>query len=166
MAAAALLGPEPDRRPRALRRSRQAVKDLDWSLVPTSGQTSGWPMRFFKMSKAYHVDRRLGRSGLGYGLPASIGGAHANKQSGGSRSPLRATASDVRPVPCGRRHATRSRSSRSLHNNRAITQEVIARAALSNRRRARCQQRKDFGPIGTRIENRMSISWIAKSMGW
>src|SRR5262249_10323821 len=59
-----------------------AVKDLDWSLVAATGNTSGWPMRFFKMEKHYQWLGGSGGSGLGYGLPASIGGAHANKKFG------------------------------------------------------------------------------------
>src|SRR5439155_22409325 len=59
-----------------------AVKDLDWSLVTSTGNTSGWPMRFFKMEKHYQWLGSSGGSGLGYGLPASVGAAQANKQFG------------------------------------------------------------------------------------
>ncbi len=59
-----------------------AVKNEDWSLVTSTGNTSGWSERMFKMDKHYRWLGGSGASGLGYGLPASVGAAHANKALG------------------------------------------------------------------------------------
>src|SRR5262249_32196662 len=58
------------------------IKDLDWSLVAASGNVSNWPNRLWPMDKHYRHFGRSGGSGVGYGLPASIGAAHANKALG------------------------------------------------------------------------------------
>jgi thiamine pyrophosphate-dependent acetolactate synthase large subunit-like protein len=55
-----------------------AVKDQDWCLAQAAS-TSGWPLRLFAMEKHSRFLGGSGASGLGYGLPASIGAAHGNK---------------------------------------------------------------------------------------
>src|SRR6516165_8520971 len=69
--------------PRAWRwRLWAQIKDLDWSLVSSSGNVSGWPNRLWPMEKHYHWLGRSGGSGVGYGAPASIGAALANRDLG------------------------------------------------------------------------------------
>jgi thiamine pyrophosphate-dependent acetolactate synthase large subunit-like protein len=56
------------------------IKDDDWSLVGTPTATpSWWARRLWPMEKAYHHTGGTGASGVGYGLPAAIGSALANR---------------------------------------------------------------------------------------
>ena len=145
-----------------------AVKDQDWAVVSTSGQTSGWPMRFFKMDKHYRWIGGSGGSGLGYGLPASIGGAHAHKQFG--RFPVSIQGDgDIMYAPGAIWTAARHQIPilTVMHNNKGYHQEVMHVQRLSNRRVRVANNGKDFGPIGTRIENPdVEYHSLAKSMGW
>src|SRR5262249_54730133 len=60
----------------------KAGKHEDGSLGTSTGNTSGWSERLFAMDRHYRWLGRSGASGLGYGLPASVGAAHANKALG------------------------------------------------------------------------------------
>ena len=145
-----------------------AVKDLDWSLVSTSGNTSGWPMRMFKVEKHYQWIGGSGGSGLGYGLPGSIGGAHANKQFGRFSVAIQGDG-DLMYAPgalwTAARHEIPILS--VMHNNKGYHQEVMHVQRLSNRRVRVANNGRDFGPIGTRIENPdIDYAGLAKSMGW
>ncbi len=89
------------------------IKDLDFSLVSSSGNVSGWPNRLWRMDKHH--------SWLG-GRPAAMASATARRRRsarrsatatsvGGSPSTSSPTATScTRPACCGRRRATRSRS--------------------------------------------------------
>jgi thiamine pyrophosphate-dependent acetolactate synthase large subunit-like protein len=145
-----------------------AVKDEDWSLVSASGNTSGWPMRFFKMDKHYRWIGGSGGSGLGYGLPASIGGAHANKQLGRFSVAIQGDG-DLMYAPGALWTAARHQIPllTVMHNNKGYHQEVMHVQRLSNRRVRVANNGKDFGPIGTRIENPdIDYATLAKSMSW
>jgi thiamine pyrophosphate-dependent acetolactate synthase large subunit-like protein len=145
-----------------------AVKDLDWSLVTATGNTSGWPMRFFKMDKHYQWIGSSGGSGLGYGLPASVGGAHANKQFGRFSVAIQGDG-DCMYAPGAMWTAARHQIPllSVMHNNKGYHQEVMHVQRLSNRRVRVANNGKDFGPIGTRIENPdVDYAQLAKSMGW
>jgi hypothetical protein len=53
-----------------------------------------------------------------------------------------------------------------MHNNRGYHQEVMHVQRLSNRRNRVAYNGKDFGPLGTRIENPdIDYAALAKSMG-
>ena len=145
-----------------------AVKDLDWSLVAATGNTSGWPMRFFKMDKHYQWLGGSGGSGLGYGLPASIGAAHANKPFGRFSVSIQGDG-DMMYAPGALWTAARHQIPllTVMHNNKGYHQEVMHVQRLSNRRVRVANNGKDFGPIGTRIENPdVDYAMLAKSMGW
>ena len=58
------------------------IKDLDWSLVASEGNVSSWPNRLWKMDKHYRWLGRSGGYGVGYGAPASVGAALANRDLG------------------------------------------------------------------------------------
>jgi hypothetical protein len=54
-----------------------------------------------------------------------------------------------------------------MHNNKGYHQEVMHVQRLSNRRVRVANNGKDFGPLGTRIENPdVEYHTLAKSMGW
>ena len=67
------------------------IKDLDWSLVASEGNVSNWPNRLWPMEKHHHwLGRSSGR--FGYGAPASIGAALANRDLGRFSVPSSQTA--------------------------------------------------------------------------
>ncbi len=59
------------------------IKDKDWSLVSeTTPWVSNWPTRLWAFEKHYHSIGGAGGHGIGYGAPASLGAALANKKHG------------------------------------------------------------------------------------
>ena len=56
------------------------IRTEDWSLV--NGALSGWPQRIFNFEKYYQYIGVSGGSGIGYGAPAAVGAALANKKYG------------------------------------------------------------------------------------
>jgi thiamine pyrophosphate-dependent acetolactate synthase large subunit-like protein len=144
-----------------------AVKDSDWAIVNASNGTSGWPERFFKIDKHYQWIGGSGGAGQGYGVPASVGAAHAHKKFG--RLPVAITGDgDSMYAPGALWTAVRHQIPllNIIHNNRGYHQEVMHVQRLSNRRNRLANNGKDFGPIGTRIENpNIDYAMLAKSMG-
>jgi acetolactate synthase-1/2/3 large subunit len=144
-----------------------AVKDMDWSLVASTGNVSGWPSRLWKFDKHYQWLGSSGGSGLGYGAPASAGAAHANKQFGRFSVSIQGDG-DMMYAPgvlwtCAHHSIPLMYV---MHNNRGYHQEVMHVQRLANRRMRVANNGKDFGPIGTRIENPdIDYATLAKSMG-
>jgi acetolactate synthase-1/2/3 large subunit len=58
------------------------VKTEDWSLVSFDRMQSSWPTRLWDFKKHYQYIGAQGGAGIGYGLPAAIGAALANKKYG------------------------------------------------------------------------------------
>ena len=58
------------------------VKDADWSLVADVIFMQNWPLRLWTMDKHYHYIGGPGGYGVGYGAPAAVGAALANKKHG------------------------------------------------------------------------------------
>jgi thiamine pyrophosphate-dependent acetolactate synthase large subunit-like protein len=58
------------------------VKNEDWSLVSWDRMMSSWPTRLWNFSKYYQFIGTHGGSGMGYGLPAAVGAALANRKHG------------------------------------------------------------------------------------
>jgi len=145
-----------------------AVKDLDWSLVNAGNGTSGWPNRFFATSRHYHWLGGSGGAGQGYGMPAAIGAAHANKALGRFSVSIQSDGDLMYAPGClwtASRHEIPLLT--VMHNNKGYHQEVMHVQRLSNRRVRVASLGKDFGPIGTRIENPdVDYAQLAKSMGW
>jgi acetolactate synthase-1/2/3 large subunit len=56
------------------------IRTEDWSLV--NGALAGWPQRIFNFEKYYQYIGVSGGSGIGYGAPAAVGAALANKKYG------------------------------------------------------------------------------------
>ncbi|MGE0812334.1 MAG: thiamine pyrophosphate-binding protein [Vicinamibacterales bacterium] len=59
-----------------------AIKDHDWSLVSDVSFISGWPMLLWDVTKHHQYIGWSGGYGIGYGLPAAVGAALANKAHG------------------------------------------------------------------------------------
>ena len=58
------------------------VKNLDWSLVSNDRYISYWSTKLFNFTKPYHYIGAQGAAGIGYGLPAAVGAALANRKHG------------------------------------------------------------------------------------
>jgi acetolactate synthase-1/2/3 large subunit len=144
-----------------------AVKDQDWALVAASNGTSGWPERFFNIDKHYQWIGGSGGAGQGYGIPAAVGAAHAHRAFG--RLPVAIVGDgDSMYAPGALWTAARHQIPllAIIHDNRGYHQEVMHVQRMSNRRNRVANNGKDFGPIGTRIENpNIDYAMLAKSMG-
>ena len=119
------------------------VKDLDWSLVASTGNVSGWPNRLWKMDKHYQWLGSSGGSGLGYGAPAAAGAALANKSLGRFSVTIQGDG-DMMYAPgvlwtCAHHSIPLMYV---MHNNRGYHQEVMHVQRLANRRNAGGQQRQ------------------------
>jgi thiamine pyrophosphate-dependent acetolactate synthase large subunit-like protein len=58
------------------------IKNEDWSLVSTDRMVSSWPTRLWNFTKHYQFIGAQGAAGIGYGAPASVGAALANRKHG------------------------------------------------------------------------------------
>jgi acetolactate synthase-1/2/3 large subunit len=144
------------------------IKDLDWSLVASSGNVSQWPRRLWPMEKYYHWLGASGGYGVGYGAPASVGAALANRDLGRFSVSIQADG-DLMYAPGVLWTATHHKIPllAVMHNNRGYHQEVMHVQRLSNFRNRVASLGGDMGPIGTSIENPdIEYHKLAESMGW
>ena len=145
-----------------------AVKHLDWSLVASEGNVSNWPNRLWPMEKHHHWIGRSGGYGVGYGAPASIGAALANRDLGRFSVSIQSDG-DLMFAPgvlwTAAKHKIPLLS--VMHNNRGYHQEVMHLQRLANFRNRKVNLGGDMGPVGTSIE-RPDIEYhkLAESMGW
>jgi acetolactate synthase-1/2/3 large subunit len=144
------------------------IKDFDWSLVPSSGDVSGWPLRLWAMNKSYHWTGTSGGYGVGWGAPASVGGALANRDEGRFSVAIQSDG-DLMYAPGALWTAARHKIPMLsvMHNNRGYHQEVMHVQRLSNFRNRAANTGDDLGPIGTSIMNPdIEYHKLAESMGW
>jgi acetolactate synthase I/II/III large subunit len=144
------------------------IKDLDWSLVSSSGNVSNWPQRLWPMEKHYHWLGASGGYGVGYGAPASVGAALANRDLGRFSVSIQSDG-DLMYAPGVLWTAARHNIPllAVMHNNRGYHQEVMHVQRLSNFRNRVASLGKDMGPIGTSIQNPdIEYHKLAESMGW
>jgi len=145
-----------------------AIKDLDWSLVASEGNVSNWPNRLWPMEKHYHWLGRSGGYGVGYGAPASIGAALANRDAGRFSVSIQSDG-DLMYAPGVLWTAARHKIPllAVMHNNRGYHQEVMHLQRLANFRDRVSNNGNDASPIGTAIENPdIEYHKLAESMGW
>jgi acetolactate synthase-1/2/3 large subunit len=145
------------------------VKDLDFSLVSSSGNVSGWPNRLWRMEKHHSWLGGSGGYGVGYGAPAAVGGALGNRDIGGRFSVNIQSDGDLMYAPgvlwTAARHKIPILS--VMHNNRGYHQEVMHVQRMANRRDRVAALGMDRSPIGTSIENPdIDFAGLAKSMGY
>jgi thiamine pyrophosphate-dependent acetolactate synthase large subunit-like protein len=144
------------------------IKDLDWSLVPSSGNVSGWPTRLWPMTKPHHWTGTSGGYGVGWGAPASVGGALANRDEGRFSVSIQSDG-DLMYVPGALWTAARHKIPllAVMHNNRGYHQEVMHVQRLANFRVRTANIGNDLGPIGTSMMNPdIEYHKLAESMGW
>lgn len=145
-----------------------AVKGFDWSLVASEGNVSNWPRRLWPMTQHHHWLGRSGGYGVGYGAPASVGAALANKDLGRFSVSIQSDG-DLMYAPGVLWTAAKHKIPllAVMHNNRSYHQEVMHVQRLANFRNRKPNHDGDAGPVGTSIE-RPDIEYhqLAQSMGW
>ena len=126
------------------------IKNEDWSLVSWQGFISQWPRRLWTFDKHYQYLGGQGAGGMGYGAPAAVGAALANKKHGRLSVAIQ-TDGDLNYAPgvlwTAAHHQIPLLS--IMHNNRGYHQEVmfIAQQASIRNRGA------DRAHIGTKLWN-------------
>ena len=144
------------------------IKDLDWSLVSASGNTSNWANRLWPMDKHYRWLGASGGYGVGYGAPASVGAALGNRDQGRFSVSIQSDG-DLMYAPGVLWTAARHKIPllAVMHNNRGYHQEVMHVQRLANFRDRVVNTGNDLGPIGTSIMNPdIEYHKLAESMGW
>ena len=144
------------------------IKDLDWSLVASEGNVSNWPNRLWPMDKHHHWLGRSGGYGVGYGAPASVGAALANRDLGRFSVSIQSDG-DLMFAPgvlwTAAKHKIPLLS--VMHNNRAYHQEVMHIQRMASFRNRPSNYGGDDGPVGTMIQNPdIEYHKLAESMGW
>jgi acetolactate synthase I/II/III large subunit len=145
-----------------------AIRHLDWSLVASEGNVSNWPARLWPIEKHHQWLGRSGGYGVGYGAPASVGAALANRDLGRFSVSIQSDG-DLMYAPGVLWTAARHKIPllAVMHNNRAYHQEVMHVQRLSNFRDRVANTGADLGPVGTSIMNPdIEYHKLAESMGW
>ena len=102
------------------------IKDEDWSLVSNCQFVSRWPLRLWDFNKHYHYIGGEGGYGVGYGAPAAVGAALANRKHGRLTVSIQ-NDGDLMFAPGVLWTAAHSRIPllTIMHNNRAYHQELM-----------------------------------------
>jgi thiamine pyrophosphate-dependent acetolactate synthase large subunit-like protein len=113
------------------------IKNEDWSLVSWQGFISNWPNRLWKFDKHYQYIGGQGAAGMGYGAPAAVGAALANRRYGRLSINIQ-TDGDLNYAPGVLWTAAHHRIPllTIMHNNRGYHMEVMfveQQASLHNR---------------------------------
>ena len=110
------------------------IKNEDWAVVAETGPNSGWANRLWTFDKHYQHLGGSGGSGVGYGAPAAIGAALANKRHGRLSVAFQGDG-DFMYAPgiwwTAAHHQIPLLS--VVHNNRAYHQEVMHVQRMANR---------------------------------
>lgn len=135
------------------------VKDKDWSLV----SNNAWAQRLWAFDKHYQYIGGSGGAGVGYGAPAALGAAVANKKYGRLSVNIQ-NDGDLMYAPgvlwTSAHHGIPLLS--VMHNNRAYHQEVMHLQRMANRH----QRGITTAEIGTTIKNpNIDYAAMARSMG-
>jgi len=137
------------------------IKNEDWSLV--SSTQSNWPARLWKIDKYYQYIGGAGGAGVGYGAPAAVGAALANKKYGRLTVNVQ-NDGDLMYAPGVLWTAAHHRIPllNVMHNNRAYHQEIMHLQRMANRHNRGIER----AAIGTTIEDpNIDYAKLAQSMG-
>jgi len=139
------------------------IKDRDWSLVSTTPFISNWPQRLWNIDKHYHYIGTQGGYGIGYGAPAAVGAALANRKYGRLSVNIQCDG-DLMYAPgvlwTAAHHQIPLLS--VMHNNRGYHQEVMQVQIMADRR----NRGIDRASIGTTITTpNIEYAKLAQSMG-
>jgi acetolactate synthase-1/2/3 large subunit len=141
-----------------------AIKQEDWSLVcEVSPWVNRWPLRLWNFDRTYQYIGSSGGFGVGYGAPAALGAALANKKHGRLTVTIQ-NDGDLMYAPgvlwTSAHHHIPLLS--VMHNNRAYHQEVMHVQRMCDRR----SRGIDRASIGTTITDpNINFSMVAKGMG-
>jgi len=138
-----------------------AIRNEDWSLV--NGDLSGWPQRLWMFDKHYRHIGRAGGYGIGYGAPAAVGAALANRKYNRFSVNIQ-NDGDLMYAPGVLWTAAHHRIPllTVMHNNRAYHQEVMHLQRMANRH----NRGIDRPHIGTTIDDPdVDYAGLARSMG-
>jgi thiamine pyrophosphate-dependent acetolactate synthase large subunit-like protein len=113
------------------------IRNEDWSLVSWQGFINSWPDRLWKFDKHYQYIGGQGAGGMGYGAPAAVGAALANRKYGRLSINIQ-TDGDLNYAPGVLWTAAHHRIPllTIMHNNRGYHMEVMfveQQASLHNR---------------------------------
>jgi thiamine pyrophosphate-dependent acetolactate synthase large subunit-like protein len=139
------------------------LKNEDWSLVSPQGFISSWPSLMWDMRKHYHHIGSQGAGGVGYGAPASVGAALANRKHGRLSVNIQ-TDGDLCYSPTVLWTAAHHRIPllTVMHNNRAYHQETMFMQRMANWH----NRRADRAHIGTAISDpNIDYAMMARSFG-
>jgi thiamine pyrophosphate-dependent acetolactate synthase large subunit-like protein len=139
------------------------IRSEDWSLVSEISFVSRWPMRLWNFDKPYQFLGGSGGAGVGYGAPAAVGAALANKKYGRFSVAIQ-NDGDLMFAPGVLWTAAHHRIPllSVMHNNRAYHQEVMHVQRMAARHNRGITQ----ATIGTTLDNpNIDYSKIAQGMG-
>jgi acetolactate synthase-1/2/3 large subunit len=140
------------------------IKDKDWSLVsPVAPGMSNWPLRLWDFDKYYQFIGGPGGYGVGYGAPAAVGAALANRKHGRLSINIQCDG-DLMYAPgilwTAAHHGIPLLS--IMHNNRAYHQEVMHVQRMGNRH----NRGVDRANLGTTLDHpNIDFAKLAQSMG-
>jgi thiamine pyrophosphate-dependent acetolactate synthase large subunit-like protein len=137
------------------------VQQEDWSLV--NGALSGWAQRLWNFEKYYQYIGVSGGSGIGYGAPAAVGAALANRKYGRLSISLQ-NDGDLLYAPGVLWTAARYKIPILfvMNNNRAYHEEVMHLQRMAGRR----ERGIDRAHIGNAIDSpAIDFTKLAQSMG-
>jgi acetolactate synthase-1/2/3 large subunit len=139
------------------------IKNEDWSLVSPQGFIGNWPSRLWNFDKHYQYIGSQGAGGMGYGAPAAVGAALANRKYGRLSINIQ-TDGDLNYAPGILWTAVHHKIPllTIMHNNRAYHQEFMfmQRMATWHNRGA------DRAHIGTTLtEPNIDYAQMAKAYG-
>ena len=141
-----------------------AVKNEDWSLASdVTPWVNRWPLRLWNFDKYYQYIGTSGGFGVGYGAPAALGAALANKKYGRLTVNIQ-NDGDLMYSPGILWTAAHHRIPllSVMHNNRAYHQEVMHVQRMANRHNRGIER----ASIGTTITNpNIDYAMVAKGMG-
>jgi len=124
------------------------IRTEDWSLVSWQGFVSGWPGRLWNFDKHYRYIGGQGAGAMGYGAPAAVGAALANRKHGRLSINIQ-TDGDLNYAPgvlwtaCHHQIPLLT----VMHNNRAYHQEVMFVQQMASER----NRGADRAHIGTTL---------------
>jgi thiamine pyrophosphate-dependent acetolactate synthase large subunit-like protein len=139
------------------------IKNDDWSLVSDVPFVSRWPLRLWNFDKHYQYIGGSGGAGVGYGAPAAVGAALANRKRGRLSVSIQ-NDGDLMYAPAVLWTAAHHKIPllSVMHNNRAYHQELMHVQRMANRH----NRGIDRAVIGTTLEDpAIDYSKIAQGLG-
>ena len=142
----------------------QQIRNRDWSMVSRTSNVSNWPQRLWTMDRHYQFIGGSGRAGVGYGAPAAVGAALANREHGRLSVNIQPDG-DFMYAPgvfwTAAHHGIPLLS--LVHNNRAYHQEVMHLQRMGLRRQRGADGRAKIGNVFE--DPFIEFSEMARGMG-